>query len=129
VLGTLASASVYLLSMVAIFGTVPTTELALDENKASYSVAANAMAGGGHWAGDLMALAVIVSGLGALNGWTMICPEMPFAAAKDGLFPAAFGRLSRRQVPATGIVASTVLASLAMVVSFLGASGATVFNT
>lgn len=129
VLGTLASAVVYLLSLTAIFGILPTTELAQDANKASYSVAANAMAGGGHWAGDLMALAVIVSGLGALNGWTMICAEMPFAAAKDGLFPAAFGRLSRRQVPATGIVASTVLASLAMVVSFLGASGATVFNT
>jgi APA family basic amino acid/polyamine antiporter len=129
VLGTLASAVVYLLSMVAIFGIVPTTELAKAENKASYSVAANAIAGSGHWAGDLVALAVIVSGLGALNGWTMICAEMPFAAAKDGLFPTAFGRLSSRQVPAIGIVASTVLASIAMVVSYLGTSGATVFNT
>ena len=50
VLGTLASAVVYLLSMVAIFGIVPTEQLALDENKASYSVAANAMVGSGHWA-------------------------------------------------------------------------------
>jgi APA family basic amino acid/polyamine antiporter len=87
------------------------------------------MAGGGSWAGDLVALAVIVSGLGALNGWTMICAEMPLAAAKDGLFPAAFGRLSGRAVPAVGILASTVLASVAMTVSYLGASGATVFTT
>jgi basic amino acid/polyamine antiporter, APA family len=129
VLGTLASAVVYLLSMVAVFGIVPTTELAQDANKASYSVAANSMAGGGHWAGDLVAVAVVISGLGALNGWTMICAEMPLAAARDGLFPAAFGRLSRRQVPAIGIIASTVLASVAMVVSYLGASGASVFNT
>ncbi|WP_433383931.1 amino acid permease [Actinoplanes sp. CA-142083] len=129
VFGTLASAAVYLLSMVAIFGIVPTTQLALDENKASYSVAANSMAGSGHWAGDLVAAAVIVSGFGALNGWTMICAEMPYAAAHDGLFPASFGRNSSRGVPAVGIVASTVLASLAMVLSFLGTSGATVFNT
>ncbi|MCU7730452.1 amino acid permease [Actinoplanes sp. KI2] len=129
VFGTLASAAVYLLSMVAIFGIVPTAQLALDENKASYSVAANMMAGSGHWAGDLVAAAVIVSGFGALNGWTMICAEMPYAAAKDGLFPQAFGRLSGRGVPATGIVWSTILASVAMVVSYLGASGATVFNT
>ena len=128
-LGTLASAVVYLLSMVAIFGIVPATELAKDENKASYSVAANSMAGSGHWAGDLVAIAVIISGIGALNGWTMICAEMPFAAAKDGLFPAAFGRLSARQAPTTGIVASTALASVAMVISYLGTSGATVFNT
>lgn len=129
VLGTLGSAVVYLLSMVAIFGIVPTADLAKEANKASYSVAANTMAGGGHWAGDLVAAAVIVSGFGALNGWTMICAEMPLAAAKDGVFPAVFGQLSRRQVPAVGIVASTALASVAMVVSYLGASGATVFNT
>jgi APA family basic amino acid/polyamine antiporter len=129
VFGTLAAAVVYLLSMIAVFGTVPTTELAKDENKASYSVAADAMVGGGSWAGTLVAIAVIISGIGALNGWTMICAEMPLAAAKDGLFPAVFGRLSRQGVPAAGIIASTALASLAMVVSFLGTSGAAVFNT
>ncbi|BBH70756.1 hypothetical protein ACTI_74410 [Actinoplanes sp. OR16] len=128
-LGTLGASAVYLLSMVAVFGTVPTAELALDENKASYSVAADAMVGGGTWAGTLVALAVIVSGIGALNGWIMICAEMPLAAAKDGLFPAAFGRISRRGVPAISIIASTVLGSVAMAVSFMGTSGATVFNT
>jgi APA family basic amino acid/polyamine antiporter len=87
------------------------------------------MAGSGHWAGDLVAAAVIVSGFGALNGWTMICAEMPLAAANDGLFPKSFGKISQRGVPAVGIIASTVLASLAMVLSFLGTSGATVFNT
>ncbi|GID30873.1 amino acid permease [Paractinoplanes brasiliensis] len=129
VYGTLGSAVVYLLSMIAIFGIVPTGALAEEANKASYSVAANTMAGSGTWAGDLVAIAVIVSGLGALNGWTMICAEMPLAAAKDGVFPALFGRLSRRGVPAAGILASTVLATAAMVLSYAGTSGATVFNT
>ena len=39
-----------------------------------------------------MAILVIISGFGALNGWTMICAEMPLAAAKDGLFPEQFKR-------------------------------------
>jgi APA family basic amino acid/polyamine antiporter len=129
VFGTLAASVVYLLSMVAVFGSVPTTELAKDENKASYSVAADAMTGGGSWAGSLVAIAVIISGIGALNGWIMICAEMPLAAAKDGLFPSVFGRLSSRGVPALGIIASTVLGSAAMAVSFMGTSGASVFNT
>ena len=81
VFGTLAAAVVYLLSMIAVFGSVPTTELAKDENKASYSAAADAMVGGGSWAGTAVAVAVIISGFGALNGWTMICAEMPLAAA------------------------------------------------
>jgi basic amino acid/polyamine antiporter, APA family len=77
----------------------------------------------------VMALAVIISGFGALTGWTMICAEMPLAAAKDGLFPERFKRMSARQVPAFGIIASTALASVAIVINYLGSSGATVFTT
>jgi APA family basic amino acid/polyamine antiporter len=84
---------------------------------------------GGSWAGWIVAACVIVSGFGALNGWTMICAEMPLAAARDGLFPAAFGRLSARNVPAWGIVASTILASVAVVFANWGNTGYTVFNT
>jgi basic amino acid/polyamine antiporter, APA family len=72
---------------------------------------------------------VIISGLGALNGWTMICAEMPLAAAKDGIFPERFQRLSSTGVPAFGIVASTALASVAMLVNYMGSSGATAFTT
>ena len=84
---------------------------------------------GGTWAGKVMAIIVIISGFGALNGWTMICAEMPLAAAKDGLFPAQFKRLSSAGVPAFGIVASTILASIAMFINYLGSSGATAFTT
>ncbi|MDX6365983.1 MAG: basic amino acid/polyamine antiporter, family [Nocardioidaceae bacterium] len=126
--GTLASAVVYLLSLVAVFGILPASALALDSNKASYSAAMNSIVGGS-WAGNLVALAVVVSGIGALNGWTMICAEMPLAAAKDGLFPKQFGELSGRKVPAFGIVSSTLLASVAVVISYVGTSGATVFTT
>jgi basic amino acid/polyamine antiporter, APA family len=77
----------------------------------------------------VMAALVVISGFGALNGWTMICAEMPLAASKDGLFPDRFGRLSSRGVPVFGIVASTALASIAMVLSYAGTTGYTVFNT
>jgi APA family basic amino acid/polyamine antiporter len=126
--GTLASAAVYLLSLVAVFGIVPAAALASDSNQASYSAAADSIAGG-TWLGYVVAALVVVSGIGALNGWTMICAEMPLAAAKDGLFPQRFGALSGKGVPAFGIVSSTVLASIAVVISYLGSSGATVFTT
>ena len=128
VLGTLASALVYMLSLIAVFGILPTTALALDENKASYAVATNSIVGGS-WSGNLVAIAVIISGLGALNGWIMICAEMPRAAAKDGLFPQQFATESRRGAPVFGIVSSTLLASVAVLISFWGTSGSTVFTT
>lgn len=75
---------------------------------------------------SLMAMAIATVAAIAL---AMICAEMPLAAAKDGLFPSRFGRLSARQVPAFGIIASTILASLAVILSYLGTSGASVFTT
>jgi len=126
ILGTTATAVVYLLSLTAVFGIVPTAKLA--SATAPFSDAANTMFGG-TWAGNILAIAVIISGFGALNGWTMICAEMPLAAAKDGLFPEQFKRMSKNGVPPYGIIASTVLASIAMIINYLGSSGATVFTT
>jgi len=125
-LGTIASAVVYLLSLVAVFGIV--SNEALESSSAPFSTAINTMFGGTFW-GDVMAVVVIVSGIGALNGWTMITAEMPRAAAEDGMFPARFQRLNRRGAPAWAIVFSTALASVAIVINYLGSDGVTVFTT
>jgi basic amino acid/polyamine antiporter, APA family len=126
ILGTLATAVVYMLSLTAVFGIVPTNKLA--DSSAPFSLAMNTMFGG-TWTGHVMAIAVIISGFGALNGWTMICAEMPLAAANDGLFPQQFKTISKSGVPAFGIIASTVLASVAMIINYIGSNGETVFTT
>ena len=126
VLGTLACAVVYMLSLVAVFGIVPSTTL--QKSTAPFSTAVNSMFGG-TWVGYIMAVVVIISGFGALNGWTMICAEMPLAAAKDGLFPKRFNQISKSGVPAFGIIASTVLASIAMAINYIGSGGPEVFTT
>ena len=126
VFGTLATAVVYMLSLVAVFGIVPSSQLA--KSNAPFSTAVNTMFGG-TWVGYVMAVVVIISGFGALNGWTMIVAEMPLAAAKDGLFDDRFKRLSKKGVPAFGIISGTVLASIAMAVNYIGSGGATVFTT
>ncbi|GAA2783839.1 amino acid permease [Kitasatospora paracochleata] len=114
--GTLACAAIYLLGTLAVLGTVPHSELG--SSTAPFTDAVNNIAGG-HWAGNLVAAAAIVSGIGALNGWTLICAEMPMAAARDGLFPDVFTKVrGRGGVPAFGIVSATVLASVLTVVSY-----------
>ncbi|MFB4274478.1 MULTISPECIES: amino acid permease [unclassified Nonomuraea] len=115
VLGTLACAAVYLLGTVAVFGTVARDDLV--SSTAPFTDAANAIFGG-EWAGATVAAAAVVSGFGALVGWTLIVAEMPRAAARDGLFPAPFARQNRAGVPAFGIVVSTLLAAGLTVVSY-----------
>jgi basic amino acid/polyamine antiporter, APA family len=126
ILGTLATAVVYMLSLTAVFGILSNSKLA--NSTAPFSDTVNAMFGGTA-GGKIMSILVIVSGIGALNGWTMICAEMPLAAAKDGIFPERFKRMSKSGVPAFGIIASTTLASIAMIINYLGSSGANAFTT
>jgi basic amino acid/polyamine antiporter, APA family len=124
--GTGASAVVYMLSLFAVFGIV--SNHALQNSTAPFSTAINTMFGGTFW-GNVMAIVVIISGIGALNGWTMITAEMPRAAAEDGVFPERFATLNRNGVPAYGILFSTALASIAMLINYLGADGQTVFTS
>ena len=71
----------------------------------------------------------MVSSIGALNGWTLMMGQVPMAAAADGLFPAVFGRLSPRGVPAVGLVISAALATALVLVQVSGGSGfAAIYN-
>ncbi len=125
-LGTLATAVVYMLSLTAVFGIV--SNQSLQKSTAPFSAAVNVMFGGTAW-GNVMAVVVIISGIGCLNGWTMIVGEMPRAAAQDGVFPKRFEKLNRKGMPVFAIIVSTVFASVAMVINYLGSNGTTVFTT
>lgn len=114
VLGTLGCAVVYILGTITVFGTV--SNKALRGSTAPFSDSANAIFGG-QWAGQAVAVAAIVSGLGCLVGWTLITAEMPMAAAKDKLFPARFAQV-HRGIPVFGILVSTALASALALVGY-----------
>jgi APA family basic amino acid/polyamine antiporter len=118
VLGTTGAAVVYLLGTLAVFGTVAHSNLI--HSTAPFSDAVNAMFGGA-WGGTAIAVAALVSMTGALNGWTLLAAQAPYAAAKDGLFPGVFA-VEKRGVPVYGVVISVGLASLLTILNF--ASGA-----
>ena len=80
------------------------------------------------WAGKLVAAVAVVSGIGALNGWTLVTAEMPWAAPKDGLFLPQFAKTYRDGTPWFGILVSTLVASVLMAFAYSGKSGLTVFT-
>jgi APA family basic amino acid/polyamine antiporter len=49
--------------------------------------------------------------------------QVPMAAARDGLFPEVFGRLSPRNVPALGIILSSTLATGLVLIQTSGGEG------
>ncbi|MFF8941687.1 amino acid permease [Streptomyces sp. NPDC014864] len=118
VIGTVGAALVYLLGTLSVFGTVAHDRLV--KSTAPFSDAVNAMFGGS-WGGWAVALAALVSMTGCLNGWTLLSAQTPYAAARDGLFPAAFAR-RRRGVPTVGVGVTVVLASLLTVYNYTSGS-------
>jgi APA family basic amino acid/polyamine antiporter len=125
-LGTAASAVVYLLVSAAVMGLVP--HHALLNNGAPFVNAFETIFTGGAWAGKLVAALAVVSGIGALNGWTLVTTEVSRAAAQDGLFPEQFSWTDRRGTAWFGVVAAAVLPSLLMLWSYTTATGLTVFT-
>jgi APA family basic amino acid/polyamine antiporter len=114
ILGVLIAAFIYLLGSFSIMGVLPNHELV--ESTAPYADAALRIFGGG-WAAAFVAFGAAASSLGALNGWIMVQAQVPMAAAQDGLFPAVFGKTTRKGIPALGLVISSALISALLMLS------------
>ncbi len=123
VLGITIATLLYVFGTIAVMGLVPREQLV--HSVAPFSDAARVL--WGPWGATVISIAVIVSAIGALNGWTLLMGQVPMAAAQDRLFPPLFGRLSSRGVPATGIVISAIFATLLVLSQVAGPSGFSAF--
>ena len=106
-IGTWIAIFVYILGSVAVMGLIPPEILV--NSKAPFADAAVLIWGEG--ARNWVALGVVISTFGALNGWIMMQGQIPLAAAKDELFPRLFGKINRKGMPTWGLVFSSILIS------------------
>jgi len=125
-LGTGASAILYLATAAAVMGLVP--HHALVTSTAPFVTAFGVIFAHGAWAGKLVAALAVISGIGALNGWTLVTAEVSRAVASDGLFPQAFAWTDRRDTAWFGVVVAAALPSLLMLWSYTSSSGLAVFT-
>jgi arginine:agmatine antiporter len=123
ILGVLIAALLYVLGTTAVMGVVPREQLV--KSVAPFADAAQIM--WGTWAASAVGVAVMISSLGALNGWTLLMGQVPMAAAQDRLFPQLFGKVSPRGVPAMGIVCSATLATALVLIQAAAGSGFAAF--
>jgi len=64
------------------------------------------------WVKYFIIVSALVSCLGATNGWILLQAQVPFAAAKDNLFPRIFGTANSKGVPLFGLISSSVFITL-----------------
>lgn len=114
VVGTLLTAVIYIVSTVGLMSLVPPS--VLSQSTAPFADAARTL--GGDTFAALIAIGAAISCFGALNGWILIVGQVPLAAARDGLFPAIFGRMSSRNTPAAGMIIGAVLTTGLIAMNF-----------
>lgn len=111
IMGTLALGLLYMISSIAIIGLVAPLEL--QQSTAPFADAAAIMWGeSGRY---IIAAGATISCFGALNGWTLLVGQMPLAASQDKLFPREFKKLNKNEVPLFGVIFSTVLVSIMVI--------------
>lgn len=112
--GVLITIVIYILGSASVMGIVPPEQLVV--SKAPFADAAEIMWGG--WARYLVAGGAVISTFGALNGWIFLQGQLPRAIAQDKLFPSVFKRENKNAAPVLGIVISSVMASILMIMNF-----------
>lgn len=122
-LGISSAALLYVLGTITVMGVIPAEQLGLSSSPFADACAAM----WGSWAGGIIAVAALISSLGALNGWTLLMGQIPMAAAQDGLLPVWLGQRSKRGVPANAILISAGLATALLLIQASGANGLVAF--
>lgn len=73
--------------------------------------------GGGNF-GPILAAFASISALGAMNGWVLVQGELPAAMAREGVFPAWFGKTSANGTPVRALVVSSVLVTILVLMNY-----------
>ena len=112
--GTLVTAAIYL-----VVSSIPLLLLPGDKLANSGAPFADVLdlvlgAGAGRW----LSMFVIISGLGALNGWILLCGQMTRTIASNGGLPRFLARNNRAGSPAAALLTTGVLASAMILMNY-----------
>ena len=112
--GTLVTATVYI--AVTAVATLLVPQATLAASNAPFVDVLDRLLGAGN--GRWLALFVIISGLGCLNGWTLVVAELTRTLATRQLLPPVFATSNRHGAPAAALLLVGVLASGVALLSY-----------
>ncbi|WP_447754409.1 arginine-ornithine antiporter [Pseudomonas nicosulfuronedens] len=72
----------------------------------------------GHWGAVLISVGLLISLLGALLSWVLLCAEIMFAAAKDHTMPEFLRKENANQVPANALWLTNICVQVFLVIVF-----------
>jgi len=114
ILGLIIAALVYILGSATVMGLIPAYKL--EHSVTPYADAAVILYGNSakYW----VSAGVAIAAFGALNGWMLVQGQVPYAVAKDKLFPPPFARLNKKDVPYFGIMITAIVMSIFIAMNY-----------
>jgi basic amino acid/polyamine antiporter, APA family len=112
--GTLLTAAVYIVVSSMALLLIPQRELA--QSSAPFADLLGGFMGDG--IGRVLAVFVVVSGLGALNGWTLLVGELTATMARHGSLPARLAKLNTRGAPGVALATTGLLATAMVLMNY-----------
>ncbi len=109
IIGFLSAWVLYVLVSIFAYGIMRRAQLAgLDNPSVAYVI--NDVCG--PWAYALVMISVVISITGGLFSWTIVTAEVPYSAARHGIFPRWLGRENRSGSPHASLLASAIVMQL-----------------
>jgi arginine:ornithine antiporter / lysine permease len=119
VIGLVGTLIIYVLISVLSLGVMKQADLAaLDTPSMAYVLESIV----GPWGAVIINLGLVISLLGALLGWSMLAAEIPYVAAKDGMFPKIFAQENQQGAPVHSLLFTNLLVQTALLITFFSSS-------
>lgn len=112
--GTLLTAAIYVVVCTVPMLLIPADELARSSTPFVDVIEREFGAGSGRW----LAAFVVISGIGALNGWTLLVGELTRSMALHGVLPKVLARSNARGAPVAALLLTAALASAMVLMSY-----------
>ncbi len=113
-LGTLLTAGLYIVVSTVPMLLLPQAELAA--SKAPFVDLFDRLSAPG--VGRFLAFFVVISGVGCLNGWTLVSGEVTRSLANHGVLPRMLGDTNRRGAPGKALLVTGILATVMVLMNY-----------
>ncbi|MGQ0422962.1 amino acid permease, partial [Bacillus sp. HC-Mk] len=100
VIGLIGTLIIYMLITLLSLGLMQQADIAGLKNPAMAYLFESVV---GKWGAIFINLGLVISVLGAWLGWTLLASEIPYLAAKDGVFPKWFAKENKNKAPVNSL--------------------------
>ncbi|SDZ17085.1 arginine-ornithine antiporter [Bacillus sp. 166amftsu] len=100
VIGLIGTLIIYILLTLLSLGLMQQADVANLKNPAMAYLFESVV---GKWGAIFINLGLVISVLGAWLGWTLLASEIPYLAAKDGVFPKWFAKENKNKAPVNSL--------------------------